>query len=132
MTTGLKPSKLKPFNAEDLSLIDRFRGLPRNPVRKTRSPNQLSSSLGRVLASLRVSGEDTPEQTILAEWANLIGPNYAKRCAPGRLQKDGTLIILAPNPIVRQELGFQRRAILNRIWRLPGCGRVRSLLLRGG
>ncbi|MBC2601475.1 DciA family protein [Puniceicoccus vermicola] len=126
------PKKHRPFSAEDLAVIDRFRGLPRNPIRKTRKPNDLASSMDRILSSLRVTTEKTPEQTILQSWEYLIGKSYAKRCAPGRIERDGTFIILAPNPIIRQELSLQKRRLLFKIRKLPGCLFVRSILLRGG
>ncbi len=124
--------KHRPFSAEDLAMIDRFRGLPRNPVRKTRAPRGMANSLDRILANLRVTSDATPEKTILENWEYLVGPAYAKRCAPGRIERSGTLIILAPNPVVRQELGFQKRKMINKIRKLPGCLLVRSILLRGG
>lgn len=127
-----KPRKHRPFSAEDLALIDRFRGHPRNPVRKTRDPRGMANSLDRILANLRVTNDSTPEKTILENWAYLVGHSYAQRCAPARIERNGTLIILAPNPVVRQEIGFQKRRIINKIRKLPGCLLVRSILLRGG
>lgn len=88
--------------------------------------------MDRILDSLRVTSESTPEQTILENWSQLVGATCAKRCTPGRIERDGTLIILAPNPVIRQELGLQKRRILFKIRKLPGCLFVRSILLRGG
>lgn len=127
-----RPAGLKPFSADDLALIDRFRGAPRNPVRKTRSPGALGARMDGILASLRVNTGETPERTILAHWKKLLGPERAGRCAPARLQRDGTLVVLAPNPVVRQELSFEKRKLVAKIRRLPGCGFVRAILLRGG
>ncbi|MGE9291500.1 MAG: DUF721 domain-containing protein [Puniceicoccales bacterium] len=92
----------------------------------------MASSLDQILDNLRVTSNTTPEQTILKSWEYLIGKSYAKRCAPGRIERDGTFIILAPNPIIRQELSLQKRRILFKIRKLPGCLLVRSILLRGG
>ncbi|MFP4357801.1 MAG: DUF721 domain-containing protein [Puniceicoccaceae bacterium] len=133
MRTG-KPDGVntRPFTADDLALIDRFRGLPRNPLRKTRAPADLAGRMDRILSALRINGGDTPESAILAHWADIVGPQRTSRCTPARLQRDGTLVILAPNPVVRQELAFDKRAIVSRIRKLPGCGLVRSIVLRGG
>ena len=127
-----RPAKIRPFSAEDLALIDRFRGAPRNPVRKTRVPNPMGLKMDRILSHLRVEQEETPERTILAHWKELLGEERFQRCAPARLQRDGTLVVLAPNPVVRQELSFDKRKLLGKIRRLPGCAFVKSILLRGG
>lgn len=127
-----RPIKVRPFSAEDLALIDRFRGAPRNPIRKTRSPNSMGVKMNGILASLRVNHGETPERTILTHWKDLLGEERAHRCAPARLQRDGTLVVLAPNPVVRQELSFEKRRLLGKIRKLPGCAFVRSILLRGG
>jgi len=127
-----RPAKIRPFTAEDLALIDRFRGAPRHPVRKTRAPNAMGLKVDGILAGLRVNHGETPERTILAHWKDLLGEERCQRCAPARLQRDGTLVVLAPNPVVRQELSFEKRKLLGKIRRLPGCAFVRSILLRGG
>ncbi len=131
MTSPPKP-KVRPFSADDLALIDRFRAAPRNPVRKTRRPTALGGRMDAILASLRVQTGETPERTILAHWKEILGPDRADRCAPARLQRDGTLVVLAPNPVVRQELSFDKRRLVAKIRRLPGCGFVRTIMLRGG
>ncbi len=132
--TGRKAAgtSTRPFSADDLALIDRFRGLPRNPVRKTRAPADLAGRVDRILSTLRINGGTTPERAILDNWASIVGQGRTSRCTPARLQRDGTLVILAPNPVVRQELAFDKRAIVSRIRKLPGCGLVRSIILRGG
>lgn len=126
-----RPQAGRPFSAEDLAVIDRFRGAPRNPVRKTRRPRDLSPQIDGILSSLRVGG-DSPERVILENWRGIAGADRADRCAPARLQRDGTLVVLAPNPVLRQELSFGKRAMIAKIRRLPGCGFVRAILLRGG
>lgn len=88
--------------------------------------------MDRILSSLRVTSDSTPEQTILAHWEAIIGKGVAQRCAPGRIGRDGTFIILAPNPVIRQELALSKRRILFKIRKLPGCLCVRSILFRGG
>ncbi len=126
------PAKVRPFSAEDLALIDRFRGAPRNPIRKTRPPDNMGHKMDRILSHLRVHHGETPERTILKHWKDLLGEERAGRCAPARLQRDGTLVVLAPNPVVRQELSFDKRRLLRKIRGLPGCAFVKSILLRGG
>lgn len=88
--------------------------------------------MDRILKNLKVTSSETPEQTILANWESLIGRSSAQRCAPGRIESNGTFIILAPNPVIRQELALQKKRILFKIRQLPGCLCVRSILLRGG
>lgn len=88
--------------------------------------------MDRILANLRVQEKETPEKIILQHWNKLLGEERSQRCAPARLQQDGTLVVLVPNPVVRQELSFDKRRLLGKIRRLPGCAFVKGILLRGG
>ncbi|MEM0966073.1 MAG: DUF721 domain-containing protein [Verrucomicrobiota bacterium] len=126
-----KPSR-PPFSSEDLALIDRFRGHPRNPIRKKRSPRSLAPLLDKLISRMTLNQGERPETAILENWAHLVGSDYAQRCTPGRLEKDGTLVVFAPNPVLRQELALRKRQILRKIHELPGCGLIKNLLLRGG
>lgn len=70
----------------------------------------------------------SPEQVISENWQKIVGIKFAGKCAPERLvENTGTLFIKTASGPVKQELGFDKKKILQRIQKLKGCELVKEL-----
>lgn len=117
---------------EDQRCIALFRGHPRDPVQKRWHPKSMDTLIARALKEFSVLESTTPEAQIRDHWVDIMGDCWSAHCVPAKIMSDGTLIVLISNPVHRQEISFQKRAILRKIRNLPGCRHIKSLLLRGG
>ena len=69
-----------------------------------------------------------PEKIISENWQKIVGIQLSGKCAPDRLSVDtGVLFIRASSGPVKQELGFDKRNILQRLRKLQGCQMVKEL-----
>ncbi len=120
------------FSRDVENLIAALRGLPedrtRSILREPRSSEDLMADLTR---SYRLDGR-TPEEAIQENWAQLVGNANAEYSRLMRIDERRRAIIGVSNPIVRQELFFHRKEVLQRLRALPGCGGIRTILLRAG
>ena len=114
------------------NLIAEFRGLPKDRSRSIDRPAVPVDSLMEVLLERYEVGKIRPEQIITSRWADILGPDFAKRCSPQKIDRSGRLVVLVPNPILRRELIFDRRRIVREIQALPECGHIRDVHFIGG
>jgi hypothetical protein len=116
----------------DRAAVENFLGLPAPAVRRRRHPRKLGGLVEAWLPATEAGGEAGPTGTLLAAWEDLLGPERSRRCHPVRLRPDGVLVVAVSNPVLRQELSWEKRNLLAAIQALPGCAGVRRLLLRSG
>lgn len=118
------------FSAEVEKLIAQFRGLPEyGLIPRGRPVCGLADLIGKLEETYRI-GQPGIEETLMADWRNIVGENLAHRCRPGKIVKQSKLVILAVNPVIRQELNFQRSALLRKIRKLPGCDGIREVSIQ--
>jgi len=129
---GVRGGKVSHLTPSDERCIALFRGHPRDPVQKRWEPKNMDSLIARALQEFSVLETTTPETEIRDHWLQIMGEAWAAQSVPARITRDGTLIVLVANPILRQEISFQKRAILKKIRNKAGCRHIRNLLLRGG
>lgn len=118
------------LTAADRATVENFLGLPAPSVRRRRPPRSLGGLVESWLPAEGAAVEAGPTGTLLASWEDLLGPARARRCHPVRLRPDGVLVVAVPNPVLRQELSWEKRDLLAAIRALPGCAGIRRLLLR--
>ncbi len=120
------------FGRDVENLIAALRGLPEDRSRSIiREPLSADRLMGQVLEKYRLGGK-TPEDTIMENWSGLVGAANAEYSHLMRIDERKRAIIGVSNPIVRQELFFHRKEVLDRLRKLPGCGQVRAVILRAG
>lgn len=121
----------KAFSKEAESLITSMRSLPEQ---SSNAKNKGTKSLGSLLEACIERyhiGKQTPEERILENWVRIVGPNFANRCRPERI--DGhTLIVQAGNSVVRQELKFMEHRILTALGSLEGCQHIHRVATKAG
>lgn len=110
------------------NMIASLRGIPHDrTTSRSRPVTPIADVIDRVLARNKI--KQTPiEETIMQNWRKLLGTN-ASRCAPESV--DGsTLVVRTANPVIRQELQFHERQLVQKIQSLPGCRAIRSIRLK--
>ena len=113
-------------------LVGELRGIsPNDPPRSKRRATQSLASIVEQLMVKHQIGRESPEHTIRAEWAKLVGPANAAYSHPAMIER-GKLTVLAAHSVVRNELFLSREEIVARIRKLPGCEGVKALNLRSG
>ena len=113
-------------------LIANFRGIPENyPGEAPKTERPLSAVLDRILTKYKI-GQDTLETKILNHWVQIVGPANAKNCAPNRIDNGRTLIIAVSNPVIRQELEFNKRFILQNLHKIEGGKKIRNIFFKSG
>ncbi|OIO59705.1 MAG: hypothetical protein COZ46_03400 [Verrucomicrobia bacterium CG_4_10_14_3_um_filter_43_23] len=117
------------FSQKETELISELRGIP-YPSRKLNLSTLFSidSLLERNFKKYNI-GRKTSEMVIMENWKAIVGSQRAHRCCPSKIIEGGVLIITINNPILRNELYFERRQILNKIHALPGCESIKDILL---
>lgn len=113
------------------NLIANLRGLPEDT-----SPPQYKHATGldsliSVLEEKHAIHRETPERIIMRHWRAIVAED-ADRCCPEKLDPAGRLVIRVANPVVRRELAFREREIVDRIRALDGCQGVRALVFLAG
>lgn len=99
--------------------------------KRTFKPTELDNLMEVILEQHQI-GQDSLENVIMAHWKAIVGERTAHRCRPQRLVNNQRLVILAGNPVVRQELQFMQNKILRKIHQLPGCQCVREVVVLNG
>ena len=75
-----------------------------------------------------IGQKKSPEQVISENWDKIVGRKFAGKCAPERLTENtGTLFIKTASGPIKQELGFDKKQILQRIQKLEDCSFVKEL-----
>jgi Dna[CI] antecedent, DciA len=121
------------FSHAARQLIADLRGVPDDaPARQVKRATQtLAPLLEELLVKHRI-GRAAPEDAIRENWPALVGPAIAHYSHAGLLDPQSRLVVLYNQPVAGNELRFHQAEILARIRALPGCGHVKSLLIRAG
>lgn len=113
-------------------LIANLRGIPENYEGEApKTERDMGSVLDRILTKYKI-GVDSLEDKILANWPQIVGPANAKNCAPNRIEKERTLLIAVSNPVIRQELEFNKRLILQNLHKIDGGKKIRYIYFKSG
>lgn len=113
-------------------LIANFRGIPENyPGEAPKTERELSNVLDRILTKYKI-GVDSLEKRICDNWPQIVGAGNASNCSPSRIENERTLLIAVSNPVIRQELQFNKRLILNNVHKLEGGKRIRNIFFKSG
>lgn len=114
------------------NMIATLRGLPPDRSRSVmREAKPMGQLVPDVIEQYRV-GMPSMEDTIMENWPSVVGPANAQYSHLLRIENERRVFISVTNAIVRQELFFHRKLILQRIQALPGCKKLRDLMLRTG
>lgn len=120
------------FSPREERLIASFRNAPEDT---TLLGDQGTASFGSLMETLVEKyhiGKSTPEEAIQENWARIVGPGFAGRCRPERIDRSGALIVQVPNATVRRELIFSEGRILTALGSIPGCGHIHRVVLKAG
>ncbi len=122
----------KPNRRAVRNLVADLRGLPdegRWP--KGRRHEDAERSIGDLVLSLakEIRTEARPVDALRAAWPKLFG-TLAEECEPVRIGADGALVVRCVNPVVRQELQFRIRQVLQAVQKIPGCATVRRVIFQ--
>lgn len=121
-----------PFNRNIQNLIANLRGLPedrgRSRIRDTRTIDELMQRL----VQRHSIGIASPEDTIRDAWPSIVGASNDQFAQPSRIERERCLVIAVSDPVVRQELQFNKPLIIKRIRALAGCGKIREVVFRAG
>jgi hypothetical protein len=121
-----------PFSRVAEDLIASFRRVPGGePARQRKRPTrEAGEAIEDLLAKYHI-GRTSLEDTIRANWAEIVGP--ANATYSHALRIDGRrLAVQASHAVVRNELFLHRATIVERIQRLPGCAGVKEIWVRAG
>lgn len=121
-----------PFPRHVENLIASFRGFPPNKSKsRPRETAPIGELVSGILEKYRI-GLPSREETIMQNWETIVGAANVSFVHLLKIENDRRVLVAVTNPIVRQELFFHRKLILQRIQALPGCGEIRDLVLRAG
>ncbi len=113
-------------------LIANLRGIPENVEGEApKTDRSLASVVDRILAKYKI-GAESLEDRINERWPQIVGAANAANCAPSRIERDTTLVIAVANPVIRQELEFNKRLILKNLHAIPEARKIRTLVFRAG
>ena len=120
------------FNRKTNNLIASFRGLPPDYSRGFhKQAKELDSVMDQLVDRLKINSTQ-PEEIITNEWKSLVGEQNAKHAHPWRLDRGKTLYIQVGNPVVKQEMQFRKKILIQRLNKLPGCAEIRQVIFRAG
>lgn len=118
------------FNRHTENLIANLRGLPEDRGRSIRRTTVTLSDLVDTVFERYKVNQPRLEDTIMANWKNIVGEKTAHRCSPVKIMQQKRLVVFTANSIVRSELKFNQRVILKKINALPNCENIRELVLQ--
>jgi hypothetical protein len=120
------------FSRQHESLIASFRGLPEEslPARDA-GAKTLGSLLETCIEKFHI-GKNTPEESVQENWERIVGPSFAGRCRPERIDRSGALIVQVQNTTLRRELIFHEDRIMTILHTLPDCQHIKRIVLKGG
>lgn len=119
------------FSKQEANLIAQLRGLPINSSKSTLKPVKTIDSLIELNLKFLKLDQPRPQEFIMQNWEAIIGEKNASRACPKTISKD-TLIITVANPVVRNELQFDRVRILKQLRALPGCNFISNISFLAG
>lgn len=120
------------FPREVENLIAALRGLPEDCSQSKLRPSRSIAELLPEALRKCVPACSSVSEIIETNWRRIVGP--ANAAYSHLLHVDGgrRVFIGVSNSIVRQEMSFHRKLILDRIRAIPGCAGVREIMLRAG
>lgn len=125
------PSEPKEFSRAVENLIADLRTLPVDEGRSRRRPTQELGSLVESLLIKHRIGRESIEHEIRAHWAEIVGAPNAAFSHPLTVERN-QLLVLVSHAVVRNELFLHRATILRKLRAMPGCGEIRSIMVRSG
>ena len=124
------PSHKFPRHVENL--IANLRGLPENRSRsRLRATSACGDLIEKVIHRYNI-GNASHEEMLREKWSEIVGLANTQFCHPTRIERKKNLIITVSNPIVRQELFFNRKLLLKKIQAIPNCQKITLITLRAG
>ena len=118
------------MDLETERLLASFRGLPPpNHVLRPHTMQGIDGLVGNLLERYKVE-EPKVEDTIRDNWGLIIGARFMNSCEPAKLFGGDNLLIKVANPMVRQELEFIKRQILENLQSIPGCEGIQRIAFR--
>lgn len=113
-------------------LIANLRGIPENYEGEApKTEKEMSVTLDRILNKYKI-GTESLEDTINENWPQIVGQANARNCSPSRIEREHTLIISVSNPVIRQELEFNKRIILKNLQAIKGGRKIRGIYFKSG
>ena len=111
-------------------LIAAFRGLPppKYLVRE-KSMQDLGDVIDRIIEKYKIQAPKV-EDTIRDNWGIIIGARFMNKCEPAKMLSEDTLLIRVMNPIIRQELEFVKKQILENLQSVRGCEGILRIAFR--
>ena len=122
----------KPFRREIQNLIANLRGLPEDRGRSRDRGTRTIHELLERLVERHSIGTPSPEDMIRDAWPTIVGASNEQFAHPSRIERDRCLVIAVNDPVVRQELQFNKSLIIKRLRALKGCGKIRQVTFRAG
>jgi len=114
------------------NLIANFRGLPENPSRsRIRQTRDIGDLVDNMVLKHRI-GMASPQDAIRDAWSGIIGESNQQFAHPARIERDRCLVVAVNDPVVRQELQFNKALLLKRVRAIPGCSQIREVVFRNG
>lgn len=120
------------FSPQAEILIADLRNVPFEP-----SPAKISDivpldNIVEVIFERYKIGRVSVEDTIMAQWRDIVGEQTAHRCRPHKILDGKRLIIITNNAVLRQELEFRKSDVLRKLRALPQCDNIRDIVFRAG
>ena len=120
------------FNRKINNLIASLRGLPADYSKAYwRKDVTLNQVMDQIIHRFQVE-ETRIEELIASEWPSLVGEKNAVYSQPLRLDRGQRLYIAVSNPVIKQEMQFRKKVILQRLHKIPGCEGISLLVFRAG
>jgi len=123
------PNSLRKSSYKERALIADFLEVPvpEDPAKQSH-PLSMKQVVEKAWANWGIDQEKSPEQVLSENWQKIVGRKFAGKCAPERLTENtGTLFIKTASGPIKQELGFEKKQIIERIQTLEGCSFVKEL-----
>tara|TARA_B110000037_G_scaffold184710_1_gene213742 strand:+ start:809 stop:1192 length:384 start_codon:yes stop_codon:yes gene_type:complete len=120
------------FNRRAQNLIANLRGIPENydhVIQKRELP--IDTIMDRILNRYKI-GVESVQDLITANWTTIVGAQNARHCSPSRIEREHTLIIAVSNPVIRQELQFNKSILLKNLHKIKGAHKIRTLIFKSG
>ena len=114
------------------NLIANLRGIPEDhSLIERKGPKDLDGIITSVMERYKI-GIESLEDHIRENWKAIVGEENARYCHPVRIERDTTLIIAVTNPIIRQELQFNRTILLQKIHKIKNGREIRQVVFKSG
>lgn len=122
----------KPNRRAVRNLVADLRGLPdEGSWPKGRRHEDPERAIGELMITVakEIRAEARPVDALRAAWPQLFG-TLAEECEPTRIDAGGALVVRCANPVVRQELQFRVRQVLQAVQKIPACATVRRVVFQ--